>query len=119
MRKDLDVIDIPPVLLAKDVCRICRFSLATLYRRVEEEYELLEEESRNRTGNNEERSRFPLPINTGGTKRRRLIWSRDSIEQFLNGQEQRSVKVETPAQRKQRANIARADLERRGVRVEN
>ena len=96
MRKDMVVIDIPPVLHAEDVCRICRLTLATLNRRVED-------------------GSIPSPIN-GGAKRRRRIWSRKSIEDFLNGGEQRN-KSETPTQRKQRANAARVDLERRGVQI--
>jgi len=98
MRKDFDVVDIPSVLITEDVCRICRWSVATLDRRLKD-------------------GCFPLPINSGGTKRRRRMWSRDSILEFLNGQEQNNVKTETPTQRKQRVNAARADLERRGVRV--
>ena len=98
MPKDFDVVDIPPVLLTEDICRICRWSVATLDRHLKD-------------------GRFPSPIDSGGTKRRRRIWSRDSIERFLAGQEQSNVTTETPTQRKQRANVARADLQRRGVRV--
>ena len=98
VRKATDVIDIPPVLYAEDVCRICRFSDATLNRRLKE-------------------GCFPLPLDTGGTKRCRRIWSRDSIKRFLAGQGQINVKTETPTRRKQRADVARAELERRGVRV--
>ena len=103
MRKDFDAIGIQSVLTAEEVVIICRISLATLYRWLKE--------SRSETG-----GRFPLPIDTGGAKRR-LKWSRASIEQFLNGQEQNSVKPETPTQRRQRANVARVDLERRGVKI--
>jgi len=103
MRRDIDAIDIPLVLKAEDVVKICRISTATLYRWLKE--------SRDGIDNN-----FPLPIDTGGTKRR-LLWSRDAIENFLNGGEQRNIKIETATQRKQRANAARADLQRRGVRV--
>jgi hypothetical protein len=112
-----DVVDIPSVLLAEDICRIFCFSMATLHRRLKEEYEFLKEESRNRTDNNEVYGRFPLPINAGGSKRRRLIWSRDSIENFLNSGKQHKTKLETSTQRKQRADAARADLQRRGVHV--
>jgi hypothetical protein len=117
MSKDFDVVEIPPVLLVDDLCRIFRCSVAKLDRLLKEEYERLEEYPNNRTGTNEPDVCFPLPIDTGGTKRRRRIWSRDSVERFLAGREQSKVKIETPTQRKQRANIARADLERRGVRV--
>ena len=98
MRKDLDVIDIPPVLFADDVCKICRLSLASLDRHVKD-------------------GCLPSPINSGGTKRRRRMWSRESIERFLAGQEQSNAKIETPTHRKRRANVARADLERRGVKI--
>lgn len=100
MPKDFDVVDIPSVLLTGDVCRICRFSVATLDRRLKD-------------------GCFPSPIDSAGTKRRRRIWSRDAIERFLAGQEQGNAKIETPTQRKRRANAARADLQRRGVRVDS
>ena len=98
MPKDFDVVDIPSVLLTEDVCRICRWSVAKLDRCLKD-------------------GSFPPPINFGDAKRRRRIWNRDSVMRFLNGQEQSNAKTETSTQRKQRANAARADLVRKGVRV--
>jgi hypothetical protein len=121
MGKDFDVIDvvgIPPVLYAEDLCRIFRCSGAKLDRILEAEYMRLEEESRNQTGNNETRGRFPLPLDTGGGKRQRRIWSRTAVENFLNSGEQREIKIETPTERKQRANAARQSLKEMGVKLD-
>ena len=86
-----------PVLHIKDVVETLGISVATIHRWL-------------RAARQGE-SRFPLPINEKGMK---LIWTADSIENFLAGEQPVPVpKVESAAQRRKRHNAAMESLEKR------
>ena len=88
---------------ALEVTQTIGISLATLYRWLAE--------SREAIANGREPV-FPLNICTGGRKRR-LIWSRDSITSFLNNQPRGSplpAQPQSVADRKKRLTAALKDI---------
>jgi len=97
---------IEPVLDATEVRKILSVSEATLYRWLRE--------ARQGVGT------LPLPVNTGGRKRR-LLWTRASIIEFLSrcdrGTVQPSLGFMSEAERTKRLSDAMQDLADMGVKV--
>ena len=93
---------IEPVLTMDDVTKIFRVSIPTVNRWLRAA----------RQGQNH----FPLPVNGPG---RKLIWSKDAIENFLAGisQAASAPKVETASKRRRRHEAAMSELEKHGVKV--
>jgi len=98
---------IEPVLDATEVRRILSVSTATIYRWLAE--------TRRGVGT------FPLPVNTGGRKRR-LLWTRTSIVEFLNNRDrevtQPSLNFMVETERTKRLRDAMRELEDMGVKVQ-
>ena len=99
--------NIEPVLDATEVRRILSVSEATLYRWLRE--------SRQGGGT------LPLPVNTGGRKRR-LLWTRDSIIEFLSrcdrGTSQPPLGFTAEAERTKRLGDVVKNLKEMGVKVQ-
>jgi len=100
--------NIDPVLCIDELRQILSVSTATIYRWLAE--------SRSQDG-----GAFPLPVNTGGRKRR-LLWTRSSIQAFLDNQnsgthQQPSLNFVSAAEHRKRDRAARQSLKAMGVKL--
>ena len=89
---------IEPVLQMEDIAEIFRVSPQTVARWLRDA----------KRGENS----FPQPLNTPG---RKLIWSRDSVEMYLNENQQvvNVPQLESAIQQRKRHNAALAEIERK------
>jgi predicted DNA-binding transcriptional regulator AlpA len=114
-RHVMNNIEIDPVLNVEDIKQITGYSIPSIYR--------LKAESMEAVAKWEEPI-LPLPINTGGRKRR-LLWTRSSILAFLNNRDSRTPQPptlsvseeESASQRQRRHDAACASLKKHGVKL--